>query len=81
MAMIPDDASVSAASMFVPHLALRENIQNYANAKGTVKADYILITEHYVNFLYYGKLAFTNRSDYETMASDGAIHLLKRKTP
>ena len=81
MAMIPDDATVSAATMFVPHLALREGIQNYANAKGTVRADYILITEHYVNYLHRGKLAFTNREDYETVASDGAIHLLKRKTP
>ena len=81
MAMIPDDATVSAATMFVPHLALREGIWNYANAKGTIDADYILLTEHYVNYQRKGKLVFTNRQDYETVASDGAIHLLKRKTP
>ena len=81
MAMIPEDATVSAATMFVPHLALRDGIQNYANANGTVDADYVLLTEHYVNYLRQGKLVFTNRSDYETVASDGAIHLLKRKTP
>lgn len=81
MAMIPEEATVSAATMFVPHLALREGIQNYANANGTVDADYVLLTEHYVNYLRQGKLVFTNRSDYETVASDGAIHLLKRKTP
>lgn len=79
MAMIPDDASVSAASMFVPHLALREGIQNYANANGTVDTEYILITEHYVNYLRKGKLVFTNRSDYETVSSDGKLHLLRRK--
>ena len=81
MAMIPEEATVSAATMFVPHLALREGIQNYANANGIVDADYVLLTEHYVNYLRQGKLVFTNRSDYETVASDGAIHLLKRKTP
>ena len=81
MAMIPEEATVSAATMFVPHLALRDGIQNYANANGTVDADYVLLTEHYVNYLRQGKLVFTNRSDYETVASDGAIHLLKRKTP
>lgn len=81
MAMIPEEATVSAATMFVPHLALREGIQNYANANGTVDADYVLLTEHYVNYLRQGKLVFTNRSDYETVASDGAIHLLKRKAP
>ena len=81
MAMIPEEATVSAATMFVPHLALREGIQNYANANGIVDADYVLLTEHYVNYLRQGKLVFTNRSDYEMVASDGAIHLLKRKTP
>ena len=81
MAMIPEEATVSAATMFVPHLALREGIQNYANANGIVDADYVLLTEHYVNYLRKGKLVFTNRSDYETVASDGAIHLLKRKAP
>lgn len=79
--MIPEDATVSAATMFVPHLALRDHIQNYANANGTIDAEYILLTEHYVNYLRKGKLVFTNRSDYETVASDGAIHLLHRIQP
>ena len=76
--MIPDDASVSAASNFVPHLALRENIQNFAHAT-KIDADYVLITEHYANFERNGQLVFTNRSEYETIASDGRLHLLRRK--
>ena len=76
--MIPDDASVSATSNFVPHLALRENIQNFAHAT-KIEADYVLITEHYVNFERNGQLVFTNRSEYETIASDGRLHLLRRK--
>jgi hypothetical protein len=76
--MIPDDASVSATSNFVPHLALRENIQNFAHAT-KIDADYVLITEHYVNFERNGQLVFTNRSEYETIASDGRLHLLRRK--
>ena len=76
--MIPDDASVSATSNFVPHLALRENIQNFAHAT-KIEADYVLITEHYVNYKRKGQLVFTNRSEYETIASDGRLHLLRRK--
>jgi len=79
MKMIPEDASVSASSMFVPHLAMRDNIQNYANAT-KIDADYVLITEHYVNFERKGKVLFTNRSDYETVASDGRLHLFRRKS-
>lgn len=77
--MIPEDASVSVSSMFVPHLAMRDNIQNYANAT-KIDADYVLITEHYVNFERKGKVLFTNRSEYETVASDGRLHLFRRKS-
>ena len=76
--MIPDDASVSAATYFVPHLALRENIQNFAYAT-KIDADYVLITEHYVNYKRKGQVLFTNRSEYETIASDGRLHLFRRK--
>ena len=76
--MIPNDASVSAASNFVPHLALRDNIQNYAHAT-KIDADYVLITEHYVNYIRKGQMVFTNRSEYEMVASDGQLHLLRRK--
>ena len=76
--MIPDDASVSATSNFVPHLALRENIQNFAHAT-KIDADYVLITKRYVNFERNGQLLFTNRSEYETLASDGRLHLFRRK--
>ena len=37
---IPDDASVCAASMFVPHLALREKIEDY-DSKQTIEAEYV----------------------------------------
>ena len=76
--MIPDDASVSAATYFVPHLALRENIQNFVYAT-KIDADYVLITEHYLNYKRRGQVLFTNRSEYETIASDGRLHLLRRK--
>jgi uncharacterized membrane protein len=76
--MIPDDASVSAATYFVPHLALRENIQNFVYAT-KIDADYVLITEHYLNYKRRGQVLFTNRSEYETIASDGRLHLFRRK--
>lgn len=76
--MVPEDASVSASSMFVPHLSMRDDIQNFANAT-KIEADYVLITEHYVNFERKGKVLFTNRSEYEMVASDGRLHLFRRK--
>ncbi|MBR1513521.1 MAG: DUF2079 domain-containing protein [Bacteroidales bacterium] len=75
--MIPDDASVSAATMFVPHLALRDHIQNFADA-AKIDADYVLITERYLNFNRKGVLLFSNRSEYETVASDGSVFLFRR---
>ena len=43
---IPDDASVSAAAMFVPHLALRDDIFDLDN-RPNPGADFVLITEPY----------------------------------
>lgn len=80
IAKIPEDATVSAATMFVPHLALRDHIQNYTSAS-RIDTDYVLITEQYVNYERMGKVLFTNRSEYETVASDGTIHLLRRIQP
>lgn len=75
---IPDDAYVCAASMFVPHLALRHYIEDFGNTKDT-GAEYVLITEHYFNYLNNGVLMFGNRDEYETVATDGNIYLLWRK--
>ena len=75
--MIPEEATVSASTNFVPHLALRDHIQNYGSTS-KVDADYVLITEHYLNFERKGVLLFDNRSDYELVASDGAIFLFRR---
>ena len=78
--MIPDEASVCAETNFVPHLALRDNVLNFANAT-KVDADYVLITEHYINFERNGELLFANRDEYETLATDGNLFLFRRKLP
>ena len=75
---IPDDASVSAASMFVPHLALREQIYDLGN-RPNPHADYVLITQPYFDVTVYWKKAFPDRDAYETVATDGTIYLLRRK--
>lgn len=76
--MVPSEASVCAETNFVPHLALRDNILNFANAT-KVDADYVLITEHYINFERNGELLFANRDEYETLATDGNLYLFRRK--
>ena len=75
--MIPEEATLSASTNFVPHLALRDHIQNYGYAD-KIDTDYVLITEHYINYERKGVLLFDNRSDYELVASDGSIFLFRR---
>ena len=76
--MIPDDAYVCAASMFVPHLALRSQIEDFAYTKDT-SAEYVLITKSYFDYKRRGELMFGNSEDFETMATDGTLYLLHRK--
>ena len=78
MNMIPDDAYVCAASMFVPHLALRERIEDFGSTKNT-QAEYVFITEHFFLLEREGELLFCNRDDFETLATDGNLYLLHRK--
>jgi len=80
IAMIPDDASVCAAPMFVPHMAFRRHIEDFSSTKNT-QAEYVLITEHYFLFQKNKVLLFGNRNDYETVATDGTLFLLHRKQP
>ena len=75
---IPDDASVSTASMFVPHLALRDDIFDLDN-RPNPGADYVLITEPYFKKMIYWKKAFPDQDAYETLATDGTLYLLRRK--
>ena len=78
--MIPDDASVCAITPFVPHLAMRDEIRNFANTRD-IKTDYVLMTEPYFEFEREGVLVLKNRDEYETVATDGTIYLLRRIVP
>lgn len=77
---IPRDASVSAATMFVPHLAMREDIYDL-DSRPNPGADYVMITESYFDKVKYWKKVFPDRDDYETVATDGNLYLLRRKQP
>lgn len=79
IAMIPEDATVSAATMFVPHLALRPEIYNFYAKANLVEADYVLITKPYFDYRKGDQVIFSNRDDYETIATDGMVYLMKRK--
>ena len=74
---IPDDAYVSAATMFVPHLALRPQIKDFFMNKNT-GAEYVLITEPYFEYRENGVLLFGNRNEFEIVDTDGTVFLLKR---
>lgn len=79
MKMIPDDASVCAATDFVPHLALRPEIYDFFKVGDKVSAEYMLIPKGYFDYRIGQKLIFQNRDGYETVATDGEVFLLKKK--
>ena len=78
---IPDDASVCAARMFVPHLALRNEIYDFNLVAPLVRAEYVIIPESYLEMDWNGKLLTYYRDEYETVATDGTICLLRRTQP
>ena len=78
---IPPDASVCAATTFVPHLALRPEIYDFFAMADHIHADYVLIHKDYLEYRKGSQLIFSNPSDYETVATDGTILLLKKKQP
>lgn len=79
MKQIPDDAYVCAYSVFVPHLALRERIEDFEWNKNT-EADYLLITKSCFEMHEYGgDLIFGNQNDFEVLETDGKLYLLRRK--
>ena len=77
---IPNDASVCAITPFVPHLAMRDEIRNFANTRN-IKTDYVLMTTPYFEFEREGVLVLKTRDEYETVATDGTIYLLRRIVP
>lgn len=78
---IPDDASVCAGRMFVPHLALRPEIYDFNSVAQQVRTDYVMIPKDYFKMERGGRLLFSYRYEYETVATDSTIYLLRRIAP
>ena len=74
---IPDDAFVCAETMFVPHLALRPQIEDFLKSKNT-GAEYVIITKPCFEYREYGVPQFGNRDEFEVVDTDGTVFLLKR---
>lgn len=74
MKQIPDDASVCASSVFVPHLALREKIYDVKLSK-TKEADYLMLVDSQA---WKNVIDF---EDYEPLLTDGTLTLWKRVQP
>ena len=80
LAMIPDDASVCASMEFVPRLVFRDKIQDFTWSYRP-QTDYVLITDHYFGMRREGKLIFSNRDEYDMVATDGRLFLFQRRQP
>ena len=76
---IPDDASVCAGRMFVPHLVARPEIYDFYAVAPHVRADYMLLSSNYLDLERNGQLLFYYRDEYETVSTDSTIFLLKKK--
>ena len=79
MKQIPDDASVCASTMFVPHLCLRPEIYDYETVASYVDAEFVLVTEKHYNMTFRGKPCMAERDDYKLLETDGKVFLLKKK--
>ena len=73
---VPDDASVCAATMFVPHLCLRPEIYDFQSVARHVDAEYVLVTDFY---FAYKSLEELTAQGYEVMKTDGNLYLLHKK--
>lgn len=67
--------------MFVPHLALRPEVYDFYAVAPHVRADYMLVTTHYLELERGGKPWMNYRDEYETVATDGTLYLLCRIQP
>ena len=81
MAQIPDDASVCATTMFVPHLAMRDSVYMFPIGLGSNAEYYLLKLRHWC---YYegeeDKIAemVADTSGYRLICTDGDLVLLKQ---
>lgn len=78
---IPDDVSVCASRMFVPHLCLRPEIYDYQSVAPKVNAEYVLLTDANYHMPFRTIPSMDERDDYELLETDGKVYLLKRKEP
>jgi uncharacterized membrane protein len=79
---IPEDAKLSTASMFAPHLSFRKEIYAFPDTK---KANYIFIAESNHDYplkgdlLHQEILKYQNSEDWELVKQLGNMYLFKRK--
>ncbi len=74
---IPQDASVCASSMFVPHLAMRPEIYDF---EWNLKTDacYYLVTKQNLYSDREEAKQLSNQDEFEIVASDSTVYLLHR---
>lgn len=78
LSQIPDDAYVCASTQFVPHLALRHQIEDFTYNRDT-EAEYVLLLKGDLEKVEKAPYLFKNKADYETIATDSTLFLLKRR--
>jgi len=76
---IPEDASVCASTMIVPHVCLRPEIYDYQSIAPFVDAEFVIVTEAQYNLPFWRKPRMAKRDDYELLETDGRVFLLKKK--
>ena len=82
MEQIPNEASVCATSMFVPHLAMRERVHVFPIGLG-YDAEYYLLLKHHWSY-YDGDEAkieelISDTTHYTLLSNDEQLILLQRK--
>ncbi len=82
MEQIPDDASVCASYMLVPHLAMRSEIFDYQSRGVSTGAQYYLVVI-YRDWLctWDDVVALYSLWDYDLVSTDGYVFLFKKREP
>lgn len=76
---IPDDASVCASTMIVPHLSLRPEIYDYQSVAPYIDTEYVIVTEAHYSLPFWRKPSMAERDDYELLETDSRVFLLKKR--
>lgn len=82
LSMIPHDASVCAATPFVPHIAARDSAYIFPICLGNNAEYYLIFNDHWCYYEGEADMAakiIADTTHYEPLLTDGTVHLVRNR--